>query len=371
MNLSQSQSRGKAQAQTRAQPSSTSSNTKSGKGKTGPESAGSVDSSGASYSTALSQGKGANKRRGSNANASDTVPIRGDDSGVVNSCGPVPGTEELSDDQTSNSGASSGNTCGACLATLPSGQNMVQCDRCELWLCLICADVSEGLYNTLADYHDLIWCCPSCKQKALSAMKSDWDIESRCSAYLETVTTRIDALEKSIDTKVDRNDITPIVKASMEEVVAKEKRKRSLVVFNLQEAQVSSNLKVDRDKVDLEAFLQVCNSVCERKFVGSDVKSVTRLGKKSDQPRPLLVELSHGPLKGEIFKCLPKLASHPDESLHAVRMKHDMTKDERAKAKQLFELAKAQEADDGGKFRYRVRGPPWDMKIVKYQKQIQ
>ena len=73
---------------------------------------------------------------------------------------------------------------------------------------------------------------------------------------------------KSIDTKVDRIDITPIIKASMEEVVAKEKRKHSLVVFNLQEAKVSSNLKVDRDKVDLEAFPQVCNSVCERKFVG-------------------------------------------------------------------------------------------------------
>ena len=45
----------------------------------------------------------------------------------------------------------------------------------------------------------LKWTQLSTSKKALSAMKSDWDFEPRCSAYLETVTTRIDALGKSID----------------------------------------------------------------------------------------------------------------------------------------------------------------------------
>ena len=149
----------------------------------------------------------------------------------------------------------------------------------------------------------------------------------------------------------------------------KEKRKRSLVVFNLQEAQVNSNLMSDRDRADSEVFIQVCNDVCERKFSPTVIKSITRLGKKKEQPRPLLVELSDGPLKGEIFKNLPKLANHPDESFRTIRMKNDMTKEEREKVKKLNEQAKSQEAGEGGKFRYRVRGPPWDLKIVKFQKQ--
>ena len=90
-----------------------------------------------------------------------------------------------------------------------------------------------------------------------------------------------------------------------------------------------------------------------------------RLGKKADHPRPLLVELSDGSLKGVIFRNLHKLANHPEESFRKLRMKHDMTKDERERAKLLYEQAKAQEMEDQGKFRYRVRGPPWDMKIVK------
>ena len=106
-------------------------------------------------------------------------------------------------------------------------------------------------------------------------------------------------------------------------------------------------------------------SETERQFVPADIKSIARLGKKADHPRPLLVELSDGSLKGVIFRNLHKLANHPEESFRKLRMKHDMTKDERERAKLLYEQAKAQEMEDQGKFRYRVRGPPWDMKIVK------
>ena len=87
--------------------------------------------------------------------------------------------------------------------------------------------------------------------------------------------------------------------------------------------------------VGFEIIPPVVNET-ERQFVlHADIKSIASLGKKADHPRPLLVELSDGSLKGMIFKNLPKLANHPEESFRKIRMKHDMTKDERERAKLL------------------------------------
>ena len=48
-----------------------------------------------------------------------------------------------------------------------------------------------------------------------------------------------------------------------------------------------------------------------------------------------------------------------------IRIKHDMTKLERDQWKKLIEEAIAEEEKSGGKWEFRVRGPPWNMKIIK------
>lgn len=269
--------------------------------------------------------------------------------------------------ESEESGESSCDSCST--KSLPGGRNpMIQCDRCMLWFCLQCADMSQGVFDTLTEFKDLIWCCSQCKSKALSAVKADWDIESRCNMYFEQVTRRIDTLEASLQQKADRKDIHPLVKTSVEEVLNQEKRRNNVVAFNLEEAGISTNLKQEREQADLNSFLEVCNNICVKAVSPGDLKSVTRLGKKlTDKPRPLLVEFADHDLKREVMKNLPKLAEC-EEKLKRVRVKHDMSKGEREEAKRLYEQAKEQEAkckQDGGKFLYRVRGPPWAMNIVK------
>ena len=44
-----------------------------------------------------------------------------------------------------------------------------------------------------------------------------------------------------------------------------------------------------------------------------------------------------------------------------------MTKMERGEGKQLYEKAKEMSKAEQGKYQYRVRGPPWDRRIVKMQ----
>ena len=296
----------------------------------------------------------------STASASNQVP------------NPVTGKKKVPKDKVRDpdQATESSSTCGSCASTVLPGYPMIQCDRCELWFCLKCADMPKGVFDTLASFQDLMWCCPQCKSKALSAVKADWDIESRCNQYFAQVTHRIDAIEASIQQKADRRDILPLVKSSVEEVLNREKRKNNVVVFNMEEAKISSNLKEERVQADLNSFLEVCNNICVRAVSPNDLQSVIRLGKKvDDKTRPLLVEFVNHDMKHEVMKNLPKLAEVSDENLKRVRVKHDMSKSEREEAKRLYEQAKEQESkakQDGGNFIYRVRGPPWAMKIVKF-----
>ena len=46
-----------------------------------------------------------------------------------------------------------------------------------------------------------------------------------------------------------------------------------------------------------------------------------------------------------------------------ISIRYDMTKMEREQHKKLVVEAKKMEAESGGKHQYRVRGPPWDMKV--------
>ena len=66
--------------------------------------------------------------------------------------------------------------------------------------------------------------------------------------------------------------------------------------------------------------------------------------------------------KESIFKKLGRLQG---PEFNKVSFTHNMTKLEREQQNKLVTEAKRLEAEAGGKWRYRVRGPPWDMKITK------
>lgn len=44
--------------------------------------------------------------------------------------------------------------------------------------------MTVDIYNMLASRNDLHWFCAECEKPAISAVKSDKEIEERCSVYL-------------------------------------------------------------------------------------------------------------------------------------------------------------------------------------------
>ena len=97
------------------------------------------------------------------------------------------------------------------------------------------------------------------------------------------------------------------------------------------------------------------------------IVKVMRLGKKesevreegnSGRVRPLLVVMRDVESKGKVFRGLANLKRAP-EKYRGLSIQHDQTKKQMEEDKKLLEEAREKEANEEGKWWYRVRGPPW------------
>ena len=101
--------------------------------------------------------------------------------------------------------------------------------------------------------------------------------------------------------------------------------------------------------------------------------NVFRLGKRpepgvSTGPRPLMVQLASHNMKNLIMESLYKL-KNGDQRFKSIVVAHNMTKLERDQCKELVSEARSLAArDPAGEYLYRVRGPPGEIKILKFRK---
>ena len=70
--------------------------------------------------------------------------------------------------------------------------------------------------------------------------------------------------------------------------------------------------------------------------------------------------------KMELFKRLSNLRDAEDK-YKSLSIQYDLTKKEREEGRKLLEEARTNEMNDEGKWLYRVRGPPWATKIVRFK----
>ncbi len=149
----------------------------------------------------------------------------------------------------------------------------------------------------------------------------------------------------------------------VKELSERERRRNNVVLFRIPE--VSSNLKTDVAKKDIETLIKLGAEI-NVPITDDDVKKISRIGKKiEDKCRPVLVELKSSEKKREIFKNVGRLGESENVTLKRMIIEHDMTPEERSELKVLRESAKKQEEDSAGNFRFRVRGPPWNRFIKK------
>lgn len=133
----------------------------------------------------------------------------------------------------------------------------------------------------------------------------------------------------------------------------------------------SSETKSDlRMKVDLDSTYELLKVALDVECEDKDIKRVIRLGKRQENDRPLLVEFRDRNIKNRVMETLGKLKV-AEEKYRTLSITHDMTKAEREECRCLIAEAKSKEEqqEHPGEFIFRVRGPPSNMKILRFRVQ--
>ena len=109
------------------------------------------------------------------------------------------------------------------------------------------------------------------------------------------------------------------------------------------------------------------NDILEVNCNENDIIRTFRFGKKEEgKDKPLLIEFKSKSLKNQMMESLYKSAKASDVFKN-LSISHDMTKAERNEQKKLVNEAKDKEKNEG-EFRFKVRGLPGAMRIVKIKK---
>ena len=168
-------------------------------------------------------------------------------------------------------GGASNGTSELCSKCHNDSDKWISCERCLMWFCLNCAELSEEEHafftRRQARAH---WYCNDCEAQAVKAVSTDQAIEERCKEFLGEFQTRLESVENKLNDKADKavtdsiitqnkvledkivglqNDISNLgkqIKLARFEPFEKEKRKNNIVIRGLPE---TGNLVEDQDLV--------------------------------------------------------------------------------------------------------------------------
>ena len=162
------------------------------------------------------------------------------------------------------------------------------------------------------------------------------------------------------------NQISPntLVRNTLTEMKNRQQKEKNLVIYNLEEP--ATNLKKDRIEEDKNKIVKIATEILDIKHLKKDdIIRAERLGEKKENSRPLLLEFKDEKKRSLILRRAAKLK---DSDHQHISITHDMTPNEREQLKKLREEAKQKQESEGGRWLYKVRGPPWALRIVKIEK---
>ena len=113
----------------------------------------------------------------------------------------------------------------------------------------------------------------------------------------------------------------------------------------------------------IESFDYFCKNNLDYENI-PEVKITRISARETKYHKPMKVEFEDIIEKRKFLSSLYKLET--DEEFKKINIQHDMCEEDRNENKKLLKKAWEQnQAEKPDNFRYKVRGPPWNMAIVK------
>ncbi len=314
---------------------------------------------------------------------------------------PAGNTMKAAVSTTSIASTSDSSTCGRCRNPVNPTDQALECETCHQMFHTQCENVNKTQFNCISASSKgkgkgksrVHWYCNTC-----DIVTNDWMRSmSTLHANQQQLEVRVNKLEEKVDKKADKEDVEEIknkvegleekINSTQEngpgnpqpststgegttmevikEMKDQEDRMRNIIFFNIPESNSSDmNDRTKHDKEEVKELTKFCNATIKK----DDMIKAIRLGKKptSNKPRPLLIELNANSedKKKALFKNLSKLQNAPAK-YKSISVQNDLTQKQREQEKLLREEAKKKEEAASGEAKFKVRGPPWDRRIVR------
>ncbi len=293
--------------------------------------------------------------------------------------------------------------CSICKAICSDDEEATECDCCKKWVHRKCSDISLKAYKNYSDdkmaCFGFFWLCVSCRTKFTDWAKQDSPGSNTQIEKLSQQISEINIQLKNIEathnniqkTNTSINELaSTFSKTSSEkswaEVAAGSNDQNAglKLISNLTKQVLNGQKKLsdernDREKnalifnvneknSDQNADQKFFNDFCLKTLDLKDIpdSKINRIGRAKDgYNRPIKVSFSNSFDKRTFFLSLYKMKM--DKTLdEKIRVAHDMCNEDREENKRLLKYAYEKNNNENPKdFRYKVRGPPWDMKVVK------
>ena len=273
----------------------------------------------------------------------------------------------------------------------PPNDPLIQCDRCDGWICLNCANMTEEQYKFFISETNKnishLWFCTHCFPSATTCVKTDNEIEEKCKSYFERLDTKfsseVSAIKEDlthmrkemndnkaearsdlqelqrkleehksfVEEKVENGaDINKVIEDKVKQVMdestetavneirERDERKLNLLCFNITES--TKDEGEERKKDDLETL----KKLLEELQVQTHISNPTRLGKKTNGTnRPLRLTVSTLQERNSLLKASTKLKG--TENFKEVVIAKDMTPLERKSRRLLVQLKKRRQEE--------------------------
>lgn len=313
--------------------------------------------------------------------------------------------------ESSGGGSSDDALCGICNKICKANDNALDCDDCSVWYHTACVGIPDAVYEFYCEEKmaklQFYWKCATCCTKPKSPM------EDQMSKYMEETNKTLVTMQKEIQgmkkiikdeksqqpewAKEEIGSLKKLMKEDKAQPVSwaqvaavgvkdtkalnkfatcvankqksinedRQARENKVIIFNMKEE------KEEKDTLKSKVESLCLDVECEKKPT-----NVERLGQikpekpVTENPRPIKVSFNSNFDKRIFLSKLRNLKGN--NKYQNVRIQHDMSFEDRNENKRLlkevYELNQHEDKDGKSMYKYKVRGPPWAMNIVRVKK---
>ena len=226
------------------------------------------------------------------------------------------------------------------------------CSVCGLDVCLQCTGIPHEIYTSMQELGEncFMWSCKGCKQNfptINNVSESLQTIDKKNDKRLTHLENKIDNLDGTINKKINegiadlkinvieevsdsiKENLRQEVRAEVREIESQKARILNLIVFNLQESDLTNS--EDRQREDIQNFKSICSSIGVEV---DEVPSAFRLGNRiPGRNRPLKVIMGNRQLRKAILDSARDIKTKAQKQFDKVIIVKDLTPRQREENK--------------------------------------